>query len=42
MMKQTDMNPKTRHYINLAWLAGALLLTGAPARPTSPTRTDRP
>lgn len=29
MMKQTDMNPKTRHYINLAWLAGALLLTGA-------------
>lgn len=29
MMKQTDMNPKTRHYINLAWLAGAFLLTGA-------------
>lgn len=29
MMKQTDMNPKTRHYINLSWLAGALLLTGA-------------
>lgn len=29
MMKQTDMNPKTRHYISMAWLAGALLLTGA-------------
>lgn len=28
-MKQTDMNPKTRHYISMAWLAGALLLTGA-------------
>lgn len=27
-MKQTDMNPKTRHYISMAWLAGALLLTG--------------
>lgn len=35
-MKQTDMNPKTRRYISMAWLAGAFLLTG------SSCQTDQP
>lgn len=36
MMKQTDMNPKTRHYISMAWLAGALLLTGTSCQTDQP------